>query len=102
MVGVIDLPFLGYRYSALLGQGAYCGKIQIQPSRTKRLDRSLIALGDYAVGADAETKNRDELAITQRLVASVQRVRMVGSAAIDLAWVADGRVDACVMISNKP
>jgi myo-inositol-1(or 4)-monophosphatase len=29
-------------------------------------------------------------------------VRMFGSAAIDLAWVADGRIDANVMLSNNP
>ena len=27
---------------------------------------------------------------------------MFGSAAIDLAWVAQGRTDACLMLSNKP
>ncbi|MBF6193335.1 inositol monophosphatase family protein [Nocardia sp. CDC186] len=27
---------------------------------------------------------------------------MFGSAALDLVWVAEGRTDACVMLSNKP
>lgn len=27
---------------------------------------------------------------------------MFGSAALDLAWVAEGRTDGCVMLSNKP
>ncbi|MER6004193.1 hypothetical protein ABT120_36915 [Nonomuraea angiospora] len=27
---------------------------------------------------------------------------MFGSAAIDLAWVADGRIDANIMLSNNP
>jgi myo-inositol-1(or 4)-monophosphatase len=40
--------------------------------------------------------------VTNYLAASVERVRMLGSAAIDLAWVADGRLDASIMLSNKP
>jgi myo-inositol-1(or 4)-monophosphatase len=27
---------------------------------------------------------------------------MLGSAALDLAWVADGKIDASIMLSNKP
>jgi hypothetical protein len=46
-------------------------------------------------------------AITQSLAESVERIRMFGSAALDLAFVAEGRtdtcaIDACVMLANKP
>ncbi|MFE3028457.1 inositol monophosphatase family protein, partial [Nocardia tengchongensis] len=34
--------------------------------------------------------------------AQVERVRMFGSAALDLVWVAEGRTDACILLSNKP
>jgi myo-inositol-1(or 4)-monophosphatase len=27
---------------------------------------------------------------------------MLGSSAIDLAWTAEGRLDACIMLGNKP
>jgi len=37
-----------------------------------------------------------------RLADVVQRVRMFGSAAVDLAWVAEGRIGASVMLANKP
>ena len=62
----------------------------------------MVAIGDYAVGIDAETRNRPRLALTGKLAARVQRVRMFGSAAVDLAWVAEGRIDASVMLSNTP
>ncbi|MFE7743375.1 inositol monophosphatase family protein [Nocardia sp. NPDC057455] len=42
------------------------------------------------------------IALTAALAATVERVRMFGSAALDLVWVAEGRTDACVMLSNKP
>lgn len=37
-----------------------------------------------------------------RLASRVERIRMLGSAAIDLAWVAAGRLGANVLLSNKP
>lgn len=41
-------------------------------------------------------------AATHVLAEKVERVRMFGSAALDLAFVADSRTDACVIFSNKP
>ena len=40
--------------------------------------------------------------LTALLAERVERVRMFGSAALDLAWVAEGRTDATVMLANKP
>ncbi|WP_231956765.1 MULTISPECIES: inositol monophosphatase family protein [unclassified Actinoplanes] len=102
VLGVIDLPFLGSRYSAAEGNGAHADGQPILVSTTQRISDAVVALGDYAVGQDAAEKNRARFAVTQRLAASVQRVRMHGSAAIDLAWLAIGRVDAVVMLANKP
>nr|WP_062431296.1 inositol monophosphatase family protein [Herbidospora daliensis] len=61
-----------------------------------------MAIGDYAVEADAEEKNRLRIPLNYHLATRVQRVRMYGSAAVDLAWVAAGKTDACIMLSNKP
>ena len=102
VLGVIDLPFLGTRYSAVEHAGAYAGDRRMTTSRTSRLRDAVVAIGDYAVGAGAEEKNRLRLALSARLAGRVQRVRMLGSAAIDLAWLADGRLDASMTMSNKP
>ena len=61
-----------------------------------------MSLGDYAVGPHAEHANRIRVPLTHHLAARAQRVRMYGSAAIDLAWVAEGKTDACIMFSNNP
>ena len=102
VAGVIDLPFLGNRYHAALGEGAYDGDRRIRASATTDLRQVIVSLGDYAVGDEPDYKNRVRLHLTERLAATVQRIRMLGSAAIDLAWVADGKLDACVILSNKP
>ncbi|MFI9594447.1 inositol monophosphatase family protein [Nonomuraea sp. NPDC052265] len=102
VLGVIGLPFLNVRYAAATGAGATADGSPIQVSGAQKLQDAVIAMGDYAVGEDAPARNRPRFALTQELAARVQRVRMLGSAAIDLAWVADGKVDANVMLSNNP
>ncbi|MEU3452876.1 inositol monophosphatase family protein [Micromonospora sp. NPDC006766] len=100
VVGVIALPFLGSLYSAVKGGGAHANGREIRASSTSRLNDAIVAIGDYAVGLDAEARNRLRLALTAQLAAEVQRVRMTGSAALDLAWLAEGRLDAALTLSN--
>jgi myo-inositol-1(or 4)-monophosphatase len=89
MLSVIHLLFIGTQYTALLGQGAFA-------------NNALTSIDQYAFGEDAERKNRWRMRLTERLAHDAQRVRMLGSAAIDLAWTAEGRLDACIQLGNKP
>lgn len=102
VLGVIDVPFLGGRYSAAEGNGAQLDGQRIAVSGVTELSEAVVAIGDYAVGEGAEQKNKLRFAMTHGLAAKVQRVRMHGSAAIDLAWLAAGKVDAVAMMANKP
>ena len=102
VLGVIALPFLGGLYTAVDGGGARMNGRPIVVSETDRLREAIVAIGDYAVGDGSERKNAVRLAVTRQLVPRVQRVRMHGSAAVDLSWLAAGRIDALVMLSNKP
>jgi myo-inositol-1(or 4)-monophosphatase len=102
ILGVIDLPFLGTRYSAAENQGAYANGTPIAVSKTEGLAQAIVAIGDYAVGDNAHQRNRLRLAVTGQLAAQAQRVRMHGSAAVDLAWLAHGKIDALITLSNKP
>jgi myo-inositol-1(or 4)-monophosphatase len=102
VLGVIELPFMGSRYSAVEGHGAESNGQRISVSGTRDVSEAVVAIGDYAVGAGAEKKNVLRFALTHRLATRVQRIRMHGSAAIDLAWLAAGKVDAVVMLANKP
>ena len=102
VLGVIDAPFLGLRYHALDGHGAYAGEHRMSASSTDRMKDAVVAVGDYATGPRADHKNQQRLALTIQLAPRVHRVRMIGSAALDLAWVAEGRLDAAIMLANKP
>ena len=102
VVAVTDAPLLGRTYHAVKDIGAFLNGQPISVSRTESLNEAILSLGDYAVGPDAAVHNRQRLALTAELVPLVERIRMVGAATLDLAFVAEGALDACVMMSNKP
>jgi myo-inositol-1(or 4)-monophosphatase len=102
VLGVIDVPFLSQRYHAAEGGGAWNGARRLAVSTTASLRDAIVAIGDYATGHHAESKNQGQLAVTSRLIPRVHRIRMLGTAAIDLAWLADGRLDASITLTNPP
>jgi myo-inositol-1(or 4)-monophosphatase len=102
LAGIIEVPALRERYFAISGRGATLNDQQIHVRQTDQLIDAVVAIGDYTVSARAANIRPLQLAITRYLATGAQRVRMVGSAAIDLAWLASGRFDATIMLSNKP
>jgi myo-inositol-1(or 4)-monophosphatase len=102
VLGVIDLPFLGTRYHATEGVGAYANGHRLRLGPARSLHDAIVALGDFAVGESSDERNRLRLAVVEQLANRALRVRMLGSAAIDLAWVAEARIDASITLSNKP
>jgi myo-inositol-1(or 4)-monophosphatase len=98
--GEIALPALGERYTTTADSARLNGK-PICVSHVADLRNSVVSLGDFATGPDSAAKNRIRLATLGALSNKVQRVRMLGSAAVDLAWLAAGRLDAVVMHSNN-
>jgi myo-inositol-1(or 4)-monophosphatase len=102
VLAAIDLPFLGVDYTAAAGRGAFMGDERIYASETRELSEAVISIGDFAVGADADVKNRVRIALLTLLGGQAQRIRMIGTAAIDLAWVAQGKLDASIILANEP
>jgi myo-inositol-1(or 4)-monophosphatase len=102
VVAAIVAPFLDLRYVAAKGCGAFGNGTQLRASRVTSLAEAIVSIGDYAVGDEAATKNQRRIRLTTLLAERVERVRMFGSAALDLAWVAEGRTDATIIMANKP
>ena len=74
----------------------------MQVSATRRMRDAVVAVGDYATGPGADRENEVRLAVTVQLAPRVHRMRMIGTAALDLAWVAEGRLDCSVTLGNLP
>jgi myo-inositol-1(or 4)-monophosphatase len=102
VLAVIDAPLLGERFHAVEGQGAFAGAQRLSVRATTRLRDAVVGIGDYATGPRADRENEIRLAVTVQLAPRVHRLRMLGTAALDLAWVAAGRLDASVTLGNNP
>jgi myo-inositol-1(or 4)-monophosphatase len=102
VLAIIDAPFIGERYHAVEGHGAHLGDTRLNVSDTARLRDAVVAIGDYAVGPQAARRNETSLATTVALTSRVHRIRMLGTIALDLAWVAAGRLDASITLANHP
>jgi myo-inositol-1(or 4)-monophosphatase len=102
VLGIIDVPAMRGRYSAYLGNGARYGSESLRVRSAARLSQAIVTIGDYAVGDNAAARNKLRLAVTHQLAGQALRVRMLGSAAIDLAWLAHGRTNAAIIFGNKP
>lgn len=90
-VAVIHAPFLGESYHAVRGGGAYLNGRPLHVSLTERGEAGLYATGfPFKAGkGDPEVYLR----LVGQIVAEAHGVRRAGSAALDLAFVAAGRLD---------
>jgi myo-inositol-1(or 4)-monophosphatase len=102
VLGIVDTPFLGERFLARRGDGAFLNGRRIEVAPVPGLHEAVVGLADFKVGVGSEEENRIHLALLGRLAHRCLRVRMHGSAAIDLAWLAAGRLHATAMLSNLP
>ncbi len=98
----ISLPMLNERYLAEKGRGAQLNGRALQVTASDDLSQAMVVLGDFAVGEGSEQRNRQRFALVPQLVPKVMRLRVLGSAALQLAWLAAGRVDISLILSNKP
>ena len=90
-VGVVYDPLRDELFRCLRGGGAWLGGRRLSVSRVAELRRALVATGFAYDVHRAEDDNLDHFA---RAVKSAQGVRRGGSAALDLCYVAAGRLDA--------
>tara|TARA_Y100001968_G_scaffold321506_1_gene356038 strand:+ start:37345 stop:38208 length:864 start_codon:yes stop_codon:yes gene_type:complete len=90
MLGSISVPFFKEVFSAAPGLGAFCNKIPIKISNTKQLVNSLLVTGFAYDRHKVQDNNYSEFCW---LTHKTRGVRRAGAAAVDLAFVAKGRLD---------
>ncbi len=89
-LGVVYDPMRDEMFAAERGQGAWCNGKRLQVSRVTEIERSLLVTG---FPYDAWTTRQDNLENFGRFTRITQGVRRLGSAALDLCYVAAGRFD---------
>ena len=99
LTGVVYAPCLDELFVAQRGVGAFLNGRKIKVSSNKRIVRSLVVTGfPYDIHSDS----RKVMKSFAKVIVNVQGVRRLGSAALDLAYVAAGRFEAFWEKGLKP
>ncbi len=91
VAGVIYNPVNEELFIAERGKGAFLNDQRLRVAARRRLAEAVVACGLPHLGRGDLAQFRQEFAAVQEKVAGVRRF---GAAALDLAWVAAGRLDA--------
>ena len=96
-LGVIYAPALNELYLAERGKGAYLNGVRIKVSHIADLNRS------YIIYCEGGSKDRDRTGILlHNIYPHVTDIRKLGSAGLETAWVASGRVEAYYTTAIEP
>ena len=88
-VGVVHAPFQDETFTAIKGKGAFLNGEPIRCSTNNNLKASIISTGFPYDKSNIEHLIRR----VRRILANFQDIRRLGSAALDLSWVACGRLE---------
>ncbi len=97
IAGAVFDPIRGELFTAARGAGTQLGGRAIGTSSVVELAGALVATG---FSYDA-SERAAQAAIVAKVAGSVRDIRRAGSAALDLAWVAAGRLDAYFEVSRS-
>jgi len=89
-VGVVHDPLRDETFRGSRGGGADLGGASLRVRDPRPLERALVATG---FGYDP-MRRAAQAGVVRRLLPRVRDIRRAGAAAIDLAWLAAGRIDA--------
>ena len=83
-------------YYAIKGQGAYCNGERIHVSEKKELSDCVLS---FCLTSHYNTEKINEILEVEKMLASkVRGLRLIVSAAIELAWCAEGKIDGCINV----
>jgi len=99
VMSVIVLPVINEIYYAIKGEGSFLNGKRIEANKNASLNRALVSFGDFQ-------HNKPFNAVIQHSVIGdlrlkVARIRMFGSACIDLSFVGAGKTDATVIVTKN-
>lgn len=106
-LGVINIPRFNEVYTAVRGEGAYLNGQKITVNNTNRMKDGFLTLGSYYVTYDLQPDHFEKKFISQIEINNKQRkaflrVRILGSAGVDIAHIAKGVTEAHLCFGTKP
>jgi myo-inositol-1(or 4)-monophosphatase len=85
-------------YHAVHGEGAYCNDERLEPLKETSIEKSIVGINATWVTPNRYIKHEESI----RLVRDVRGTRSYGSAALELAFLATGRIDAYISMRLSP
>jgi len=98
VAGAVCNPASGELFHARLGGGAYLGDERLGARRAVPLDRAVVGTG---FGYDRAVRTR-QAQVAAQVLARVADVRRLGAAALDLCFLAAGRLDGYFEVGLNP
>jgi len=99
VMGVVYNPHMGEFFEAVKGNGAYLNGKTLRVSVTTTLQESLLATG---FPYDVHERPERVTELLKKMIVRAQGIRRLGSAALDVCYVAAGRLDGFWEESLKP
>lgn len=90
IVGIVYNPYNKELFTAKAGEGCYCNGKKVTVSSVTKMEDCLIAIGTSPYYKEMAKKN---FTVFEKLFCDCQDIRRTGSAALDLAYVASGRIE---------
>ena len=101
-LAVVYNPILEELFWAVQGEGAFCNGQRIKVSTQSKLQNALIATGFPYAKVNAGIEYHWVIKCMANLLPHIQDIRRLGAAAIDLCYLAQGKVEAFYEIDLKP
>ncbi|MCB2109308.1 MAG: inositol monophosphatase [Rhodobacteraceae bacterium] len=102
IAGVVLNPATDELYAAEKGQGAYLNNRRIRVSARTRMDDAVIGTGIPHKGRLDADGHKQFLGQLEKVMAATAGIRRAGTASLDLAYVASGRLDGFWELGLQP
>jgi len=102
VMAVVYNPILEEMFWAVRGEGAYLGEQKLSVSTQDSLQQSLIGTGFPYAKVNAGVEYHWVIDCLTNLLPYIRDIRRLGAAAVDLCYLAEGRIDAFYEIDLKP
>jgi len=101
-MAVVYNPILNEMFWAIAGGGAYCNNKKLKVSEQTNLQQSLIGTGFPYAKVNRGIEYKWVIESMTNLLPNIRDIRRLGSAALDLCYLAEGKTDAFYEIDLKP
>ena len=102
VLGVVYNPILDELFYAEQGKGAYLNGEKIETSKQAQLQQSLIATGFPYAKVEQGIEYHWVIDTMRNILPHIRDIRRLGAAALDLCYLASGKVDGFYEIDLKP